>query len=384
MNYINLFKQYKEEGLSGRYITNKHIEPLLENMSTIFEISTVGLSVKQQPIYSVKIGSGKTKIYMWSQMHGNESTTTKALFDLFNVLKEDTVFSLQVKRNFTLLCIPILNPDGAEAYTRENANAVDLNRDLYALSQPESQLLRKVYNEFRPHYCFNLHDQRTIYAAGNTNNPATVAFLAPAYNENRDINEVRRKAMNVIVAMNNELQKHIPNQVGRFDDAFNINCAGETFQSLNTPTILFESGHFPKDYQREETRKYIFVSLVTGLQAINENVIVDDEIQNYLNIPQNNSIFFDFIYKKVKISCDSLFLIINFAAQYEEILVDDDIVFEARIAQIGELDGYYGHQEYNCEEAIYSDDFNNIPEIDKKVNFYLNKSTKIVNGLINL
>jgi murein tripeptide amidase MpaA len=29
---------------------------------------------------------------------------------------------------FTFYCIPMLNPDGA-AYTRENANKVDLNRD---------------------------------------------------------------------------------------------------------------------------------------------------------------------------------------------------------------------------------------------------------------
>ena len=384
MDYNNLFTQYKEESLCGRYITNEDIEPLLEKLSSVFEVSTIGFSVKQKPIYSVTIGSGKTKIYMWSQMHGNESTTTKALFDLFKLLQSNDDFADNFKQAFTLLCIPILNPDGATAYTRENANVVDLNRDLFDLSQPESQLLRKIYDEFKPDYCFNLHDQRTIYAAGNTNNPATVSFLAPAYNEKRDINDVRRKAMNVIAIMNKELQKHIPNQVGRFDDAFNINCAGETFQSLNTPTILFESGHFQGDYQREITRKYIFISLITGLQVISENVVVNDEIHDYLDIPQNNPIFFDFIYKKVKIYCDSLYLIINFAAQYEEVLVDGDIVFEARIAQVGDLDGFYGHQEYDCDEAIYSDYFNNIPEIEKKANFYLNKSTKIVNGLINL
>lgn len=384
MDYNNLFAQHKEESLYGRYITNKDIEPLLKNISTVFEVSTIGFSVKNQPIYSVKIGSGKIKIYMWSQMHGNESTTTKALFDLFKILQSDSDLARSFKNSFTILCIPILNPDGAEAYTRENANVVDLNRDLYVLTQPESQLLRKIYDEFKPDYCFNLHDQRTIYAAGDTNNPATVAFLAPAYNEDRDINDVRRKAMNVIALMNRELQKHIPNQVGRFDDSYNINCAGETFQSLNTPTILFESGHFQNDYQREVTRKYIFISLIAGLQVINENVIVNDEIREYLNIPHNKPIFFDFIYKKVKVYCDSSYLIINFAAQYEEVLEDGKIVFESRIAQIGELEGFFGHQEYDCEEAIYSDNFNNIPEIDKKSNFHLNKSIKIVNGLIKL
>jgi murein tripeptide amidase MpaA len=31
--------------------------------------------------------------------------------------------------DFTFYCIPMLNPDGAALYTRENANKVDLNRD---------------------------------------------------------------------------------------------------------------------------------------------------------------------------------------------------------------------------------------------------------------
>ena len=72
--------------------------------------------------------------------------------------------------------------------------------------------------------------------------------------------------------MNNELQKYIPNQVGRFDDSFNINCIGDMFQSLNVPTILFEAGHYQGDYEREETRKYIFVALMSSFQFIYNNL----------------------------------------------------------------------------------------------------------------
>ena len=183
MNMIKIFSEIKEQKLFGRYITNKHIEPILETFSNDFKVSTIGHSVNKKPIYAVEIGTGSKKIFMWSQMHGNESTTTKALFDLFNFLKEDSEEAKNIKKEFTLLCIPILNPDGAEVYTRVNANEIDLNRDSVNLSQPESQLLRKTFEDFKPDYCFNLHDQRTIFAAGNTKNPATVSFLAPAYNE---------------------------------------------------------------------------------------------------------------------------------------------------------------------------------------------------------
>jgi murein tripeptide amidase MpaA len=61
-------------------------------------------------------------------MHGNEATTTKALFDFFECL---AWFRKRAKflDAFTFYCIPMLNPDGAALYTRENANKVDLNRD---------------------------------------------------------------------------------------------------------------------------------------------------------------------------------------------------------------------------------------------------------------
>ena len=43
--------------------------------------STVGYTVQNRPINLLKIGSGDYHVLMWSQMHGNESTTTKALLD---------------------------------------------------------------------------------------------------------------------------------------------------------------------------------------------------------------------------------------------------------------------------------------------------------------
>jgi len=380
MDFIQLFDQFKVQSISGRYITNRHIEPLLEDLKSDFEVSIMGQSVQQKPIYSVKIGSGKTKIFMWSQMHGNESTTTKALLDLFNYLQSDEIEAKELKENFTLLCIPILNPDGAEVYTRVNANEIDLNRDSNALSQPESLLLRKTFEAFKPDFCYNLHDQRSIFAAGATRNPATVSFLAPAYNEAREYNDIRLKAVDVIVAMNSELQKHIPNQVGRFDDSFNSNCIGDQFQMLGVPTILFEAGHFQNDYEREETRKYIFMAYLSGLKHISKNVIEGGDLEEYLNIPQNKSIFYDFVYRKVKVNTNSLNIITNFAAHYKETLVEDKIIFEATIVEVGEGITHFGHVEYDGEGGVYSDNFNDIPEIDKKADFYLNKEIFFVNG----
>ncbi|MEM0542971.1 M14 metallopeptidase family protein [Flavobacterium sp. j3] len=379
MNYLQLHEQNKEQSLFGRYITLQHIEPLLKK----YNPEIAGKSVLGKPIYKLQIGTGAIKLFMWSQMHGNESTTTKALFDFIYFLHSKTTASEFILKKFTFCFIPMLNPDGAEAYTRENANGFDLNRDAQNLTQPESIILRKTFEEFKPNYCYNLHDQRTIFGVDDTGKPATVSFLAPAFNESRDINTTRIQAINVIVAMNNVLQKFISSQIGRFDDSFNNNCVGDTFQSLDVPTVLFEAGHFPNDYQREETRKYIFIALLSGIEFLCENDIVINKTNDYLNIPQNKVIFFDFIYKNVKINYDNKEKIINFAAQYKEVVVNGKVHFEARIAQIESLDNFFGHVVIDANSELFLNDESSFPQIDQKADFYLGKSNRIVNGLLN-
>ena len=377
MDYIDLHHQFKENSLFGRYITLQDIEPLL----TKYPAEIIGKSVLGKPIYKYTIGTGAIKVFMWSQMHGNESTTTKAVFDFFNLINSSNELGQRLLKEFTFCFLPMVNPDGAELYTRENANKVDLNRDSIDLSQPESQLLRQTFNEFQPDYCFNLHDQRTIFGAGTAGNVATVSFLAPSFNENRDINEVRSKAMEIIVAMNDELQKHIPDQVGRFDDSFNANCIGDQFTLLGVPTILFEAGHYPNDYYREYTRKMIFIALISGLQHIYEIDIVGDKNANYFEITKNNISFYDFLYKNVKINYDNKEIITNFAAQYKEELVDGKIQLNAYVAEIGDLKGKFGHYQYNAHKMTYADSLENIPKINQKANFSLGKGIKFVNGV---
>ncbi|MEZ7497919.1 M14 family metallopeptidase [Flavobacterium sp. Arc3] len=382
MDLEQLFNDNKEHSIEGRYLTLESIEPLLNRLNTNNQLSVIGESVLKKPIYSYQIGEGETRILLWSQMHGNESTTTKALFDFLNVLHSGSELAAELLAAFTFYCIPILNPDGAQAYTRVNANEIDLNRDSQNLSQPESRVLRDAFDSFLPNYCFNLHDQRTIFGVGSTGKPATVSFLAPSYNEEREINESRMKAIALIAGINNVLQQYIPGQIGRFDDSFNLNCIGDTFQALGVPTLLFEAGHFQDDYERENTRKYIFMALLSSFTILCENDIVDNGIDNYLSIPQNKVVFYDFLYKNVKLNYDGNEKITNFAAQYKEELIENKLFFNAYFVEIGDLDSYYGHIEYDAKEAEYKDEHGNFPELNQKANFYLENSIEFVNGLI--
>lgn len=354
-----LHNSIKQALVSDRYITNTDLERVLPTLSEKFRVEVIGHSVQDRPIYNVTIGTGSTKVYMWSQMHGNESTTTKGLLDLFCFLDSDASEAQGILNQFTLFTIPILNPDGAFAYTRVNANQVDLNRDSIDLSQPESQLLRACFEAFRPDYCLNLHDQRTIFGVGDTDQPATLSFLAPSYNEERSINDNRQIAINIISHINKALQAEIPGQVGRFDDGFNINCIGDYFQSQGVPTILYEAGHYPGDYAREKTRKYVFLSLLSFFDCILQNAHQIESLKGYLQIPENKKSFFDIIIKNIQINEADLKKVRNFAVQYKEILTDNSIVYAPYIAQIDNLEDFHGHYVHDfkgttCDKIPFS------------------------------
>lgn len=337
-----------DKSLSGRHIHLKHIQPVIESLSDSFEITEEGLSVLDQPVYSIKIGSGTKKVLMWSQMHGNESTTTKAVFDLLKFLESDLPVTRNIINNCTLLIIPILNPDGAKAYTRINANEVDLNRDAQHRSQPESIILRTVFERFKPDYCFNLHDQRTIFSAGKTSNPATVSFLSPAEDENRTITTTRKKSMEIIAEMNKVLQTIIPDCVGRYDDGFNLNCVGDTFQALHVPTVLFESGHYPGDYAREKTREFIFYAMVTALNYISGQEIVGDGFQPYFDIPENDKLFYDIIIRNYKNNEKEE----DIAVQFVETLKDEELLLVPEIVKTGGLSDFFGHLEIDGKKPF--------------------------------
>ena len=76
--------------------------------------------------------------------------------------------------------------------------------------------------------------------------------------------------------------------------------------------------------------------------------------------------------------------LVNFAAQFKEVLIDDEINFIAEIVQIDDLEHSFGHVEYDCEEMIFSSSYGNLPKLQEKADFYLNNLLKYSNGLLIL
>ena len=334
---------------------------LLERFFNQFDAdikTTVGHTVQYRPIDLLKIGSGDYQVLMWSQMHGNESTTTKALLDFIPWFLSEA--QIKYQEAFTLHIIPQLNPDGSHLYTRVNANGVDLNRDAVHLTQPESKVLRQVYQSIKPDLCLNLHGQRTIYATGNGGPSASLSFLAPAANIERSLTDARKEAMLLIAAIAQGLSSKLHKSIGRYDDSFNPNCVGDAFTQSGTPTILFEAGHIAGDYQREQTRAFVFQAYkLLFKQLLNPKLF---ELDDYLSLPQNTVEFCDLIVSRANIfdggtqKEDQ-----QIAIQYLETLVNGEIAFSPQMLQ-------YGHK-LNLRAHKYLDlptEFQSSPLVFKK------------------
>ena len=138
----------------------------------------------------------------------------------------------------------MVNPDGAELFQRRNNFEIDLNRDAVRQQTPEGKLLKEVFDSLKADFGFNLHDQSKYYNARLTDSPATISFLAPAYDYEKHINTTRGNAMKIIVQMNDIIQKYAPGQVGRYSDEFEPRAFGDNIQKWGTSTILIESGGY--------------------------------------------------------------------------------------------------------------------------------------------
>lgn len=335
-----------EDRLKGRYVAIKHILPILEDYQELFDVSVAGYSENGVEIPLVSFGQGEKKVLIWSQMHGNESTTTKALFDFFKFITSNKQTTKTLLSKHTFYVLPMLNPDGAAKYTRENANGVDLNRDAQDLSQGESKVLRSIFDTLQPDLCLNMHDQRSIFGIVGPK-PATLSFLAPSADVLKTITPSRKVAMGLIVKMKNYINAHHHNQIGRFDDTYNQHCVGDSFTSSGTPTILFEAGHFKDDYNREQSRSFVFYGLIAlfDLDITFQNK--SDDYNEYFTIPENQKLYKDLILYNVHVDGKASLQTISF--QYKEKLVKQKIIFELHFDSMGGDNNVLGHQHFDLQ-----------------------------------
>jgi protein MpaA len=140
-------------------LTNNCLEPV--------ETYDAGKSVNGKIINYTKLGSGPNVTLILASIHGSE----RAAVPLLNHFQQYLSENCKLLKGNTVIIMPIANPDGFEKKTRYNKNEIDLNRNFpaanrinnehngsFALSEPESYILYKIVNTYKPSRVITFHE----------------------------------------------------------------------------------------------------------------------------------------------------------------------------------------------------------------------------------
>ncbi len=375
------YNSYKEKDIIGRWVRHQQLSEYLNKMrrSNQVSIENIGKSFQGREINLLQIGSGKTKVFFWSQMHGDESTSTRAILDLLNFLTsndDNNRIKEKILENITLFLIPMLNPDGAEIFSRRNAQIIDINRDAVSQQSPEAKILYKTKNEIEPEFGFNLHDQSSGYSVGRDYKSSTISLLAPPINYNFEINDTVSKAMKVVLSIKKDLDNLIPGHTAKYDDEFEPRAFGDNFAKDGVATVLIEAGGWHKDPQREYVRKIFFAALIKSLLTISDKSYETEILEDYNSIPQNNENLYELVLRNISIkkSLDEDYKI-DIAIKHEDLPCrkKQKPLVKGMIADIGDLSTFCGYEDHNLKGFYLVD-----PGVSEKVDPTENDATELL------
>lgn len=346
------YENFKEKSLVNQRFKHSDIIPLIEQVKNnkIFKVDKVGTSAEGRDIHLISVGNGNKKVFLWSQMHGDEPTATAAIFDILNFFSAENEFV--DFRNFllsklTICFLPMLNPDGAELFQRRNIFEIDLNRDVLRQQTPEAKILKNVFDSLKADFGFNLHDQSREYAAGNSINPASISFLAPAPDWEKMITPPRENAMKLIGTMMHILNEFIPGHIGKYSDDYEPRAFGDNFTKWGTSVVLLETGGWRDDREKQFLRKINFIALLTAFASIAGEIYKDQTTEFYELIPKNEELMMDVILRNLKMKKNNHKYLVDIGINFEEKNINGakDFYLKAAIEDIGDLSVFAGYEE---------------------------------------
>ncbi|MCF8413668.1 MAG: hypothetical protein K9G44_09660 [Melioribacteraceae bacterium] len=352
-----IFREYErfyQSGFENFYVEPKKLASHLDNFknSQKLKVCQIGSSLEGRSINKIVIGNGPANVLLWSQMHGDESTATRAILDILNFFEKENEFD-EIKQDIlekiTITIIPMLNPDGAKKFTRRNAQQIDLNRDAVALQSPEANLLFEEKSRLAPGLCLNLHDQENKYSVGFTNNAPVISFLATTFNTEKDLNESRKTAMKIIAECADILSDNVPGHISRYDDMFEPRGFGDNFALAGIPLILIESGWWKNDFHKEYVRKLNFVTILSIFRSFAKAIYNHFLIEDYSQIPENVDRMNDLIIRNVRYYVGDVFSKIDISIKHKWDFNHNRNKFfrKSIIADLGDLSTQTAEKEVN-------------------------------------
>ncbi|HEX6126923.1 MAG TPA: M14 family zinc carboxypeptidase, partial [Pyrinomonadaceae bacterium] len=335
-------------------VRHKHLKKYLDDLRKLgVKVEEVGRSYANREIYQMEFGSGPLKIFLWSQMHGDEPTATSALIDMFTVLqkKRGKEWVKNIEKAMTIRAVPMLNPDGAEFFQRRNLQGIDINRDARELQTPEANLLKKLRDEWSPQIGFNLHNQNALTTAGRTNKQAAISFLVVYGDAAKTTSEGHERNKRLVSAMISAIQPYIPGHIGRYGDEWTPTAFGDNFSAWGTPVILIETGAL---HGRDEMFlvKMNFIAILTAMKALADGSEKTFSPASYEMLPANSSgVLYYFVFRNATLVD---------RAQPDVLTTGDiavnldrrraEFVAPAYIRQVGSLPSHFGLSEFDAKD----------------------------------
>ncbi len=265
---------------------------LKERWGSKLRVAEVGRTAEDRPILELAVGVGPERLFFWSQMHGDEPSATPALLDLIEYLlrHQDTPEIAALLDRYTLVFLPMLNPDGAARGIRRTAWGIDLNRDARRLVTPEARVLKELVLRHRPVLGFNLHDQNRRRTTGKPRELAAGSVLAVVGGESDAMApQGRELAMRAAVALVQAVEPRISGRMARYDDSWNPRAFGDVFTASGFPVLLVESGGVMPGESLAQQARLNFVGLGAVLGGFVRDRLASVDLEAYERIPENES-----------------------------------------------------------------------------------------------
>lgn len=298
---------WEKEHVTNKFPSNvRHsdLKVYLEGLKKLgLKVDEVGRSNANREIYQIEWGKGPKRVFLWSQMHGDEPTATSALIDMFTVLQRNhnKPWVKKLESELTIRAVPMLNPDGAELYVRRNLQGIDINRDATNLATPEARLLKQLRDAWNPEIGFNLHNQQELTTAGRTNKQAAISFLVVYGDEAKTESDGHLRNKRIVVLMTEALNQYMSGYISRYPDGFTSTAFGDNFSAWGTPVILIETGAL---HGKDEMFlvKMNFIAILTAMRSLADGSEKNADPQRYFELPNNsNGSLVNFVFRNATI-----------------------------------------------------------------------------------
>ncbi|MEZ5308341.1 MAG: M14 family zinc carboxypeptidase [Pyrinomonadaceae bacterium] len=334
-------------------VRHKDIQNYVKKLGELgLKTREVGRSYGDREIYEVEWGKGPTKVFMWSQMHGDEPTATSGAIDMLAFLqtkRDKYEWIKKLEQKLTIRFVPMLNPDGAELFQRRNLQSIDINRDARNLQTPEGRLLKQLRDDWKPDFGFNLHNQNELTTVGSSFRQATISLLAVSGREDGSTYPGHERNKRICSLMIEALKQFIPGNIARYEDDYNPRAFGDMISAWGTPVILIETGgHHGKDEMF--LIRLNFIALMTALQSMVDGTQDSADAKIYERLPFNDTgNIYNYIFRKANV--------INFRETATPYVADIAINRERRrqeqlapvfVREVGDLSIFKGLEEIDA------------------------------------